>query len=53
MGGTRAAVPAAIIEAKRAGKGAEEAVRLAEEAGFEIRGKPYERVIREYFASER
>ena len=51
-GGTRAAVPAAIFTAEREGGDADEAIRLAENAGFEIAGTPYERVIREYFAKK-
>lgn len=50
MGGTRAAVAAGIIAAKRDGGGADDAVRLVSEGGFAIAGTPYEEFIRRYFA---
>ena len=49
QGGTRAAVAAAIISAERAGKGAHDVVRAIESAGFEVRDRPYEAFIAEYF----
>ena len=50
MGGTRAAVAVAVVQAERAGKGAAEAIAACEAAGFEVTGRPYEAFIRNYFA---
>jgi uncharacterized protein (TIGR01244 family) len=50
MGGTRAAVAVAIVQAERDGKGAAEVVRACEAAGFELKGRPYEAFIQNYFA---
>ncbi|MGH7756697.1 MAG: beta-lactamase hydrolase domain-containing protein [Vulcanimicrobiaceae bacterium] len=53
MGGTRAAVAAAIIGAARDGSGAAGALRRAVEAGYGIAGTPYAAFIDEYFAKSR
>jgi hypothetical protein len=39
----------AIIEAENQGKGADEAIRIATQAGYEV-GPPYEAFVRRYFA---
>jgi uncharacterized protein (TIGR01244 family) len=50
MGGTRAAVAVAVVQAERAGKGAAEAIAACEAAGFGVKGRPYEAFITNYFA---
>ncbi|MGD0473187.1 MAG: sulfur transferase domain-containing protein [Candidatus Velthaea sp.] len=49
MGGTRAALAAAIVSAEKDGSGPSGAIAKAEAAGFEIRGTPYGAFIDEYF----
>ena len=49
-GGTRAAVAAAIISAERAGKGAQAVFEAIQAAGYDVRNRPYEAFIRQYFA---
>jgi uncharacterized protein (TIGR01244 family) len=48
-GGTRAAVAAAIITAEREGKGVQAVYDALAAAGFDIKGRPYEAFVREYF----
>jgi uncharacterized protein (TIGR01244 family) len=48
-GGTRAAVAVAIVNAERAGQGAEDVVKAIEAAGFDIKDRPYEAFIEKYF----
>jgi len=50
-GGTRAAVAAAIIAAKRDGTGERGAMTAAAEAGYDVRGTPYGDFIRRYFTT--
>jgi uncharacterized protein (TIGR01244 family) len=49
MGGTRAALAAAIVAAEKDGSGASGALAKAEAAGFEIAGTPYAAFIKTYF----
>lgn len=49
-GGTRAAVVAAAIEAECRGADAREAVRMIEEAGFDVAGTPYVAVLQRYLS---
>jgi len=49
QGGTRAAVAVAIVLAERAGHGADHVRVALEEAGYDIKGRPYERFIENYF----
>jgi uncharacterized protein (TIGR01244 family) len=49
MGGTRAALAAAIVAAEKDGSGAAGALAKAEAADFEITGTPYGAFIEEYF----
>ena len=49
MGGTRAAVAAAIVSAERDGSGKDGAFRKVRDAGFEIDGTPYAAFIETYF----
>ena len=51
MGGTRAAVAAAIVKAEQDGSGAAGAKAKVAAGGFEIAGTPYEDFIDSYFAS--
>lgn len=51
MGGTRAAVAAAIISAQNDGSSAAGALKKVADAGFEIDGTPYAAFITRYFAT--
>jgi uncharacterized protein (TIGR01244 family) len=48
-GGTRAAVAVAIVNAERAGQGAEDVAKAIDAAGFDIKDRPYEAFIQKYF----
>jgi hypothetical protein len=50
MGGTRAAVAAAIVSAEKDGSGESGALRKVRDAGFAIDGTPYEAFIMKYFS---
>ncbi|MBD5633864.1 MAG: hypothetical protein IAI49_05240 [Candidatus Eremiobacteraeota bacterium] len=50
MGGTRAAVAAAIISAERDGSGAAGALAKVSEAGYEVGGTAYAAFIASYFS---
>lgn len=50
MGGTRAAVAAAIVSAEKDGSGEAGALRNVRDAGFAIEGTPYETFILSYFS---
>lgn len=50
QGGTRAAVAVAIVLAERAGHGAKDVEKMLQAAGFDIKGRPYEAFIENYFA---
>jgi uncharacterized protein (TIGR01244 family) len=52
MGGTRAAVAAAIVLAEKSGAGAADALRNVKSAGFPIDGTPYAGFITDYFATD-
>jgi hypothetical protein len=52
MGGTRAAVAAAIVSAERDGSGASGALKKVAAAGFDIDGTPYAAFVREYYAAK-
>lgn len=49
-GGTRAAVVAAAIEARRRGNDAGAAVKMIEDAGFDVAGTPYVAVLQRYLS---
>jgi len=49
MGGTRAAVAAAVVSAEKDGSGASGALRKVRDAGFEIDDTPYAAFIAAYF----
>ena len=49
QGGTRAAVAVAVALAERTGQGAKDVRAAVEGAGFDIKGRPYERFIEDYF----
>jgi hypothetical protein len=50
MGGTRAAVAAAIVSAEKDGSGSAGAFAKLAQAGFDIGGTPYEAFIERYFS---
>jgi uncharacterized protein (TIGR01244 family) len=50
MGGTRAAVAAAIVAAEKDGSGPAGALHKVADAGFEIEGTPYAAFITRYFS---
>ncbi len=50
MGGTRAAVAAAIVSAEKDGSGKTGALRKVRDAGFAIDGTPYGTFIEHYFS---
>ena len=51
MGGTRAAVAAAIVSAEKDGSGEAGALRKIANAGFAIDGTPYDTFVKSYFPS--
>lgn len=49
MGGTRAAVAAAVVTARAEGTGARGAMEALSAAGFDVADTPYPALIREHF----
>ena len=50
MGGSRAAVAAAIVSAEKDDSGAAGALRKLRDANFDIEGTPFSSFIKNYFA---
>jgi hypothetical protein len=50
MGGTRAAVAAAIVSAEKNGANAGSALRKLADADYAVEGTPYAAFVRSYFA---
>lgn len=50
MGGTRAAMAAAIVAAEKDGSGADGALRKLREADYDVTGTPYAAFVTRYFA---
>lgn len=50
MGGTRAAVAAAIVKAEKDGSGAAGALKKLSDAKFDVEGTPFLTFINSYFA---
>jgi uncharacterized protein (TIGR01244 family) len=49
MGGTRAAMAAAIVAAQKDGSGADGALRKLEQADYDVTGTPYAAFVTKYF----